>query len=116
MPLDPSFLQRAKHNERFLETFNLESTQYLDWAVTVAFYVAVRYIDAYFYPDRPVTHEERNQWITGDSRTRPIYADYRELSDRSRDARYQLHSFTPNAVRVLIENRLNRVRTHMLRQ
>ena len=116
MPLDDGFRERAEHNDRFLETLELATSPFLDWAVVVAFYVAVRYVDAYFHPFRPVSHPERLNKVANDSKTRPIFSSYRELYNSSREARYELVVFTEENVRSLIENRLNHVRTHMRRQ
>ena len=116
MPLDAEFRERAEHNERFLSTLDLDVTEYLDWAVTIAFYVAVRYVDAFFFPNRPFDHGERLKWVRTDPRTRTIRNEYRELFHQSRNARYELTDFTASEVRSLVTNRLNRVKTHMMRQ
>ncbi len=116
MPLDNSLRKRAEHNERFLETFSITHSPYLDWAVIVAFYTAVRYVDAYFYPRRPFDHGERLRWIEEDPRTRPIRREYRELYNESRGARYELVTFTPAQVDRLLRNTLSRIKTHMTRQ
>ena len=116
MPLDPAYLERAQHNELYLATFDIHNSDFLDWAVVAAFYVAVRYVDAYFYPNKPVDHEERNRRVRTDSRTRRIADEYRLLYDRSRDARYELVDFNSQEVDSLIQNRLKLVQTHMQRQ
>ncbi len=116
MPLDPSYLQRAEHNEDFLSTLDIPSTEFLDWAVTVAFYVAVRYVDAFFFPNRPIDPRERNRRVANDPRTRPIHRSYRELYNEARNARYELVEFTPFEVQSLIDNRLSHVTNHMRHQ
>ena len=116
MPLESGFRERAEHNERFLSSFDLYRTEYLDWAVTTAFYVAVRYVDAFFFPKRPHNHEERLEWVRTDPHTRVIGNEYRELFHYSRNSRYELTEFTAFEVDSLIANRLSRVKAHMLRQ
>ncbi len=116
MPMDENLLERAKRNERFLATLDLATTPYLDWAVTIAFYAALRYVDAFFYPDRPHDHRERLVWVRSNARTRPIYGSYLELYRQSRNARYELTQFTPDQVRSLVVNSLGRIRAHMIRQ
>ncbi|MBI4312006.1 MAG: hypothetical protein HY681_09510 [Chloroflexi bacterium] len=116
MPLNEELRARAEHNERFLATFELSNTLFLDWAVVVAFYTAVRYVDAYFYPDRPVDHPERNAWVASRQRTRPIWLYYRELYNQSREARYELGKFSLIDVQRLVQNNLSRIKTHLLRQ
>ena len=115
MPLDPDLVERAEHNERLITEFDIHSTEYLDWVV-VAFYVAVRYVDAYFWPVRFTNHAERRREIRTDSRTRPIWASYRELERSSRDARYGFSDFTVQEVESLVFNRMNHVKSHMIRQ
>ena len=73
MPLNPQLLARAEHNERFLVTFDIATTPFLDWAVVVAF-------------------------------------------NQSREARYELSTFTAQGVQELMSNRLNHVTSHMRRQ
>ncbi len=116
MPLDEGLLERARHNERFLATLDLDATPYLDWAVTIAFYAALRYVDAFFYPQNVNSHSDRLRLVRTNPRTRPIYNSYRELYIQSRNARYELTQFTPTQVRFLVVNSLGRVRAHMLRQ
>ncbi len=116
MPLDENRLERARHNERFLATLDLDATPYLDWAVTIAFYAALRYVDAFFYPERPHDHRERLIWVQTNPRTRPIYDSYLELYLQSRNARYELTQFTPDQVKSLVVNSLGHIRAHMLRQ
>ena len=116
MPLDADFLERAEHNERFLSTLDLNRTDYLDWAVTIAFYVVLRYVDAFFFPARPASHPERLQMVATNPRTRPISNSYRELYNQARDARYELTEYTAFEVESLITNRMNHVKLHMMRQ
>ncbi len=116
MPLNSALLERAQRNERFLATFDLATTPYLDWVVTAAFYAALRYVDAYFWPRRPLDHPERLRWVAPDSRSRVIFREFRELYDQSVEARYELSTFTTGQVQSLIANRLGRVKAHMLRQ
>ena len=116
MPLDESLLERARHNERFLATLDLDTTPYLDWAVTIAFYAALRYVDAFFHPQEVSSHSERLRLVRTNPRTRPIYDSYMELYLQSRNARYELTEFTPNQVKSLVVNSLGRIRAHMIRQ
>ena len=114
--MDAEFLERAEHNERFLSTLDLNRTEYLDWAVTIAFYVALRYVDAFFFPIRPADHRERLRMVATNLRTQPISNSYRELFNQARDARYELFVFSAFEVQSLITNRMNHVKTHMMRQ
>lgn len=116
MPLNPEYQARAEHNERLLAEFDQDTTDYLDWMVTIAFYVAVRYVDACFFPELPANHIDRLEMVRTDSRTYPIRRSYRELYQKSIESRYQLVSFSPAEVNTLIENRMNHVKGRMLAQ
>jgi hypothetical protein len=116
MPLYEPIKERGDHNRSFLATLDLETTPFLDWAVVIAFYVAVRYVDAYFHPVRPVDHPERLTRVQRDQRTRPIYRQYRELYNQSRSARYELVTFERSQVKALLANELSKVVTHMSAQ
>jgi hypothetical protein len=124
VPVTEAHIQRAESNESFFQSFNLSSTSYLDWAVTSLFYSALHYIDAGLHEHRPrshpsgihpQSHEEHTPAVR--SNFPSIYRSYRELKERSEDARYYLKAFTPEevhgleqrdfrAVRQFIRNRL----------
>ncbi len=112
MALNRAQLERAEHNERFLATIPVDQTPYLDWVVTVAFYVALRYIDA----SSPIdfeSHRQRNWWVRASASARPIRGDYLRLYHRSQDARYKTIDFTRAEVNELVAN-MERIKTHVL--
>ncbi len=119
MPLDPSLKARAEHNERFFKYVSAKHDEFADWAVVAAFYVAVRYVDAYFQSergDRPVDHIERNRWVATSPKTAMIFRKYRELYQQARTARYELSTFSERDVQRLVSNQLIPIKTHLLRQ
>ncbi len=89
MPTTPQHRAKAEHDEFLSTELN---NPFWDWAVTGIFYAALQYIEAYFahqvHPLHPPTHVIRDSHIHGDPRLNPIYVDYRQLEDESRDARY----------------------------
>lgn len=120
MATEHAHLHQAQHNEQFLATFDLAITPYLDWAVTVTFYAALHYIRAL---------AARNQFMNisryGELdrvfermpvfRHNPgIYADYRQLKDDSRAARYDMGRFSSQEVVELREEELHRIRQFVL--
>ena len=84
MPARDNHLHQAQHNEAFVASFNLDSTAYLDWAVTGIFYAALHF-----------------------------YNQYRALKTRSENARYDLQRFSPVEVRELISAELQAVKSHI---
>lgn len=120
MATEPEHLQQAQHNEQFLTTFELATTPYLDWAVSVIFYAALHYIRAL-----AARHHLTNISTYGDMdqafarltvfRKNPaIYPDYRQLKDDSRAARYDMARFTPREVVDLRDQELHRIRGFVL--
>ncbi|HQE92009.1 MAG TPA: hypothetical protein PLH19_04885 [Anaerolineae bacterium] len=47
MPTADTHLHQAQHNHALIETLDPENTVYLDWIVTIAFYVAVHRVEAW---------------------------------------------------------------------
>jgi len=59
-------LQQAEHNESFLDCITKHSPKnYFDWKITVIFYIAVHYVDAYLVSHGIIVHDhnERNNQI-----------------------------------------------------
>jgi hypothetical protein len=64
-----------------------------EWVVILAFYSAVRYVNAYLYSKNrtpPGSHSERERQIYYDSYLNSIFSDYTTLRDWSENARYAL--------------------------
>lgn len=63
MPTTDEHIIKAEHNKKFLNTLDLETTEFTDWYVIILFYIAIHYIDAYLYKSfrcNPADHELRN--------------------------------------------------------
>jgi hypothetical protein len=84
-------LAKAQDNEGFAGRHDWADAICVDWTITYLFYSAVHYVEAYF-TRRGLgyhMHTARNSAIGRDVALRPIYDDYRELQNFSRDARYE---------------------------
>lgn len=83
-------LQKATENEKFAQTIDTNTVAGIEWAITVKFYIALHYIQAYLASkgQNYFRHESRGDAIERDPKIRNAYDDYRELYDISRDARY----------------------------
>ena len=89
MPDFESHLRQAERNERVashLATFP-------DWQTVALFYAALHYVDAYLAQrfgaqGHPTSHQARLRFLARDPALTGVYQQYRELLDRSQDARY----------------------------
>lgn len=117
MPAQDDHLRKAQHNENFVASFNLDSTAYLDWAVTGIFYAALHYIESLLAIQNvhPSTHTSRDHVFQKQQNLKPIYNQYRILKTRSENARYDLQQFSPAEVRTLLTVELETVKSHILR-
>ncbi|MBA7679279.1 hypothetical protein ES703_87568 [subsurface metagenome] len=91
MPTKDEHKGQAEHNRAFWESYNLDSTPYLDWVVIGLFYESVHWIEAYLdtkgehsggHPDR-LRHIRRYGADIGTIRN-----DYEVLKIESENARY----------------------------
>ena len=113
-------LDKAQHNEDFFNHFDLDTTPYLDWIITGIFYSALHYIRAV-----ASKHNFENIASYGDldnlfnrlsilKRSPPIYQDYRQLKDDSREARYEVIKLNKNDVQELRDQEFTRIKTFAL--
>jgi hypothetical protein len=112
---------KAEHNEQFLGTLDPATSAYLDWFVTVVFYVAVHYLRALgsragfpnvgSYGDL----EDFFRRVASLHRNTRVWKSYRRLKDDSRDARYEMRVFTPAEVVELRDNPMQDIKVHARR-
>lgn len=117
MPNLRDHIDKARHDEKFLSSFDLDRTLFLDWVVNGIFYSSLHYIDSYFADKgiHPRNHEERNGFIRDDTNLgRPFFTNlYRPLKDDSRDARYDIRTFTGDEVKKNILPLLDSIKKHL---
>ena len=106
LPSSPSerHVTQAKHNADLLgescfpDSCSSRQVPYLDWNVTVAFYVALHYVQAFLslngFKVRFFSHLDRNDYLKNvvsarDSRVNRILPDYLVLYELSRRYRYE---------------------------
>lgn len=110
-------LSKAKHNEEFYSSLDLDTTSFLDWAVNGIFYSALHYVDSYFAlsGDHPGDHGERFRLIRTNSRLGQNFFInlYRPLKDDSEEGRYDVRIFTPDEVRNDIIPLLEAIKQHL---
>ncbi len=96
MPNQTQHLKKATENESLAASLNLAVPAASDWAITMLFYAAVHYVEAFFSKtgQHLKRHKLRVNAIQANPKLRPIYLDYRELQTYSETARYQAVFFT----------------------
>ena len=74
----------------------LDSNRFPDWSITICFYIAIHYVEAYFYQCHTTQHTFSHQKRRSEL-SRTLFRDfnfrrsYRDLEDLSRKARYLMH-------------------------
>lgn len=112
-------LARAKQNLQFAQSFELETTPYIDWVVTAYFYAALHLVDAILWErDRinPADHHDRNNLVRNKDYLKAIKTSYRTLKDRSEDARYDLITFASARIRNDVIPLYQEIERHILSQ
>jgi hypothetical protein len=116
MPTPDQHRQQAEHNKAFIRSLDLDTTPYLDWVVTVAFYAALHLME-WFLTSRGHTgrrdHQLRDAYISREADLRAIYGYYTELKYQSEGARYECFRFKPDEVRTQILPLLDKIQAHI---
>ena len=118
MPSQKDHINKARHNEQFLSSFDIDTTPFLDWVVNGVFYSALHYLDCYLANKgkHPGEHRERIRLIWNEPYLgKPFFRLYRPLKDDSEEGRYNMRAFTPDEIRGDIIPLLNDIKTHLKR-
>jgi len=118
MPDWPIHLNQARHNETCYSSIDIIA--FGDWAMTVLFYAALHYIDAWldYYAglSDPGGHDIRDAQLRSQSMLREIYPQYSRLKNRSRNARYFAVRFSGDEVSRAETEDLAVIRTRIVSQ
>ena len=114
MPDFQQHLLRAKQNEVLARELPKVDGFYVDWAITVLFYSALHYIDAYLAGKNkhPRNHQVRDEEVEANGAISDIFEDYRRLKDMSRSAPYQIADY-PVAKFDYASSRLEKIKKHL---
>lgn len=116
MPTAEQHLQQAEHNKAFVQSFDLDTSPYLDWAVTAAFYTALHLVE-WFLEMKGLTgrrdHRLRDAYFARVSGLRSVYADYTELKFQSEAGRYDCAKFSSETLENDLLPRLAQIETHI---
>lgn len=118
MPTRNDHITKARHNEHFFLSFDIDTTPFLDWVVNGVFYAATHYLDSYFANKgkHPSDHRTRNDLIWAEPNLgRSFFHLYRPLKDDSEEGRYNMRTFTPDEIRRDVMPLLNNIKTHLKR-
>jgi hypothetical protein len=103
MPNFSKHQNQAQRNERFFRALDKTVSIERKWIVTVAFYAALHWVEAYFdnrYALHFPEHTTRNNAVM--RLGLPIATDYLELYKASHNARYLMYRFSQREVDELI--------------
>ena len=114
MPDRNDHLTRAKQNEILASKLNADIGVSVDWAVTMIFYAALHYVDAFLAGKNlhPLNHKQRDEEIEKNGSLSSIYPDYRRLKDFSRAARYDIPNFSKDKIAVA-QTKLNNIKVSL---
>ena len=115
VPSKDEHLNRATDNETLARSLDLDKPVCVDWAITILFYSALHYIDAYLAGklQHPPDHTARDSQVSSNASLADIYRDYRFLKDKSEEARYNIANFHKSQL-PKIEDRFKKIRAHVL--
>ena len=114
MPQREQHLTRATENEALALGLNRKSGVCIDWAITMLFYSALHWIDAYLAGKNfhPATHQIRDDEVENNGSLSAVFNDYRRLKDLSRAARYEIPGFGEDKL-IVAKNRLLKIKQHI---
>jgi hypothetical protein len=93
MPSEQDHLTQAEHNKELIAFLGNGSSLYPDWIVTIAFYITIHLLEAYF-SKKQNKHSDNYQirqdnFFSDFKELRQIYNNYSELKTLSNESRYQ---------------------------
>lgn len=117
MPKLDEHLKKAQHNETFVKSFDLDSTPFIDWAITGLFYSALHYMEAYFAKQgaHSPDHRTRDSNIHRDGNLRSLFFAYSDLKNFSVNARYTPKQFKASDVRNTLQPHFENVKKTITR-
>lgn len=113
MPTLQRHLAQAERNERLADAMASATERYMEWEVTVLFYSALHYVDAFLATRglHPKNHYDRKQLVANQTN---VARYYEILFKRSMNARYHFYQFTPQEVDRIRDGAFRRVKEGIL--
>lgn len=116
MPNQKEHIDKARHNEKFFTSFDINTTPFLDWVVNGIFYSALHYLDSYLASkgENPGKHSKRISLIHNDPHLgSPFFRLFMFLKHDSEGGRYNMRVFTPDEIRKDILPLLDKIKVYL---
>ena len=115
MPTITEHIAQAEHNRDFWVSYDIDSTQFLDWVVTGIFYEGVHWIEAYLDTngEHSINHKQRLLSMRLYSDIRPIAGDLDTLKQESENARYRCHHYSSTDISNDLIPVINNIKNHV---
>jgi hypothetical protein len=112
MPSEDAHVSAALANAGLARKLLDES--YTSWAVVLAFYAALHWVEAYLarIPAHSTSHKTQDTALATFQDLMPIRSEYEALHTKADRARYNLGTFTASEVESLLAIELDTIRTH----
>ena len=107
------YLRMAERNEKLAEELKSLPEEFLEWEITVLFYSALHYANAFLSSQGLAAEYHRERFDLLSSRTN-LGNDYDILFQRSMNARYELYEFSVQDVDQLKTGSFRRVKEGLL--
>lgn len=116
MPSPREHIQWAVKSEAFGKSFFLDDQLEINWSITLLFYSALHYVDAYIVSRGRARYDHKSR---AQSMEDPFFDEIREeyktLKDLSREARYNIAPLTKHDFKKA-DALLQRIKTHIARK
>jgi len=115
MPTITEHIAQAEHNRDFWVSYDIDSTQFLDWVVTGIFYEGVHWIEAYLDTngEHSLNHKQRLLSMRRYSDIRHIAGDLDTLKQESENARYRCHHYSSTDISNDLIPVINNIKNHV---
>ncbi len=113
VPSRNEHITRADQNEQFARSLDLTDGFKVDWAITLLFYSALHYVEAYLsIKGHSRDHATRDTEIQTNGSLQEIWPDYRRLKDTSEEARYRIANYRRTDFEAM-DRRFIKIREHV---
>lgn len=101
MPTKAEHVKKATDNENFADGLDASTQASVNWKLTVLFYTAVHYVEAYLAEHLNThlrSHTTRDGYVAKEANLRKIRNQYSHLKFYGYNARYEVDQFTAQDV------------------
>jgi len=101
MPTTAEHVSKAVGNESFANAIDTSNPTNIDWKLTVLFYAAMHYVEAYLAKSMAIhlrSHTTRDGYVTKELNLKRIRNEYNHLKFFGYNARYEISGFTAKDV------------------